>query len=410
MRDDSDRLVHPSDYFPHCPSTFTSSYITRHGNDVSPNTVCSQVIGLLRGWLNFPSNSELLSAYFVLHLVDVCGGNADILLLRGVWRPYKEMKASILNVRGQRWSNRQCGLHALVEFFYNILPLARGKAPMTSIQQLVASDMDHYLPFRNLAPTRRRASSPSGPFHPTNILRPGAFASCVINRALTFNTPASRDEGNPTLFKDEEAWNKFKAERHFVEKDKQSLKYFFNATCYGSAQYTRYQGMKDVWVYFAVEGDWEELRSTCGGIVPFLQFIKWAKQQIKRTDKQTGKSRPQSRLPLIGKLTALLLAADLTYSGVVKSPTVEEVGAVIYQNGLGSRAGLVESGQISSEGASKEEVIAAFAGVVRHLQANVSDEDQAFVGLDSIMVKHLLCKYQRVQRDLLSFKGKGVAR
>ncbi|KAI0686694.1 hypothetical protein C8T65DRAFT_701054 [Cerioporus squamosus] len=437
-RQESNRVVQPADYFPNCPPALTPLSITRHENDTSPNAVCIQVITLLRHWLNFPTNSELLSAYFVLHLVDVCGGNTDVLLLRGVWRPYKEIKAAVLNMRGQRWSSlrlshlvpfaealhdlpiadassreracldRESGLNALVEFFRDLLPLAQGEAPTSAIQQLVDSDKDRYLPFRNLAPTRRAVSGPSGPFHATNIRCPGAFASSVINRALTFNAPAAKEAGNPTFFSNEEDWDAFKTDRNFSEHDKTSLAYFFNVRCYGSAQATRYQGMDDIDVYFSAEKDWEMLLAECGGKVPFLRFFRWAKQQVKRMHKDKHELRLQARLPLVGKLTAFLLAADLSYSGVVETPTVDEVGAIIYKNDLGSRAGLWKTGQLSSMNASQEETVKAFREVVEHFQEVIDYDDQKLVGLDAIMVEHLLCKYQRVHRELPAFKGKHI--
>ncbi len=515
-----DRLIHPSNYFPNCPSSMKAAYITRQGHDCDPIAVCVQVITLLRKWLGFPTTSELLSAYFVLHLVDICGGNLDILLLRGVWRPYKEIKAAVLDMRRQRWSSlrlsdlvpftealhdlplscelstergvldqitvaiqgcaphipnfsdvssamrrmpgpyplpnnnipatsmcshfhrsspkpsspsriidllptlspaltppsdqldKQRGLDAIVEFFQDLLPLVRGEGPTSVIQQLVASDVDRFLPFRNLAPTRSAVTGPDGPFHPANVCKPGAFASCVINRALTFNTPAAKDNGNPTLFSNEGEWDAFKEARNFVKDDPQSLAYFFNMTCYGTAQGTRYGGMRDIDVYFAAEEVWKKLLAECQGKVPFARFFRWAKQQVKRADKRSTLKHPlgprlQSRLPQVGKLTAFLLAADLSYSGVVESPSAEEVGVVIHKNGLGSLMGLVETGQIISKDASQEEVVGAFQNLLNYLQETIAQEDQDLVGLDAIMVEHLLCKFQRVHGQLPSFKGKG---
>ncbi|RDX47476.1 hypothetical protein OH76DRAFT_1354154, partial [Lentinus brumalis] len=344
----------------------------------------------LRKWLGFPTTSELLSAYFVLHLVDVCGGNLNVLLLRGVWRPYKEIKAA--SSSSSKYLDRQSGLNAIVDFLCDLLPLAHGEEPTTAIQQLVTSDADRFSPFRNLAPTRSVVMGSEGPYHPANVRKPGAFASCVINRALTFNTPAVKSHGNPTLFSNEGEWEAFKVARNFVNNEPQSMAYFFNMTCYGTAQGTRYNGMRDIDVYFAAEGDWNKLLLDCGGKVPFTRFFKWAKQQ--------------SRLPQVGMLTAFLLAADLSYSGVVEPPSTEEVGVIIHKNHLGSLSGLVDTGQVSGKDASQEEVVRAFQELLEYLQETITQEDQDLIGLDAIMVEHLLCKFQRVRRELPSFKGK----
>lgn len=506
----SDRLVHPSKYFPNPPSSFHATHVARHKNDSSPNAVCGQVITLLRRWLNFPTNTELLAAYFVLHLVDICGGNMDILLLRGVWRPYREIKSAVLNMSGSRWSSlrlshlkpfvaafrclplanelslerdvldqisvaiTQCtphipsfvnvapmlklmpgpypltsnnipatalsgsgsmpvlpettsttsfpssslpahvpssdhhsGLESLVQFIHDLVPLAQGKPPSSAIQLLVSSNMDYYLPFRNLAPTRRMAMSSTGPFHPSNVLSPGAFASCVINRALTFNTSAATDLGNRTWFRTEAEWEAFKVERQFNATDKQSLRYFFNPNAYGTGQYPRNNGMQHVPVYFAQEAEWRQLLEQYGeDPIPFTAFLKWAKQQVPRVDEHTGSARPRSRLPLVGKLTAFLLAGDLSYAGVVQPPSAEEVGRCIHMNGLGSFTGLVKSGLLNNPSASQEEVVAAFTQLIQALRQHIDRETQTLIGLDEIMTEHLLCKFQRVMRDLSISKGK----
>ena len=44
--------------------------------------ICGNVIRLLRTWLDFPSNTEMLSAYFVMYLVGT-SKNSDVLLLDG---------------------------------------------------------------------------------------------------------------------------------------------------------------------------------------------------------------------------------------------------------------------------------------------------------------------------------------
>ena len=305
------------------------------------------------------------------------------------------------------------GINSLVDFIQDLFPLVQDQQPMPTspLQRLVASDLDHYLPFRNLAPTRCAVTSDSGPFHPMNVTTPGAFASCVISRALTFNTPAVKDQGNPTLFRDQEEWDAFKARRDFHEDDPTSLAYFFNPTCYGTAQYTRWKGMVHVSVYYAEEISWQELRQKhAPKPIPFVAFYRWTKQSVPRLDVKTGKQRQQSRLPLVGKLTAFLLAADMSYTGLVEPPTAEEVGRLIHQIGLGSRSGMVQTRLIGSERASQAEVVDAFVHLVAELRERVDTVTQRRIGLDEIMVEHLLCKFQRVRRDLSSSKGKKVCR
>ena len=86
-------------------------------------------------------------------------------------------------------------VHVLERYAKHLLPVAAALVHGTALpnpselQSLVMQQPDHFLPFRELAPSRRRVTAPGGPFHPELIDVPGAFASCIIFRTLLFDSP-----------------------------------------------------------------------------------------------------------------------------------------------------------------------------------------------------------------------------
>ena len=76
----------------------------------------------------------------------------------------------------------QGGLESILRFIRTLLPIVQSNPPntTTALQTVVQSNLDFYLPFRELAPSRLIAKSPIGPFSPLNASSPGAFGSAVI--------------------------------------------------------------------------------------------------------------------------------------------------------------------------------------------------------------------------------------
>ena len=196
----------------------------------------------------------------------------------------------------------------------------------------------------------------------------------------------------------------------FAQSDPQSLDLFFNITCYGVPQYERrVEGMDYAAVYFASESAWlKEMAKFPNSRMPFQDCLSWLKRSVVRWDKKKGEMRRQPRIPLIGNLAAFLLSADLYYAGIVSAPSAAEVATIIRRNGMGSLAGLVATDQISNKEVPVEVVIEAFQDVVNYLSDNLSSHDKDLISFDVVMVEHLLCKYQRVTKELGIAKGKHV--
>ncbi|KAI0735666.1 hypothetical protein C8Q76DRAFT_612097 [Earliella scabrosa] len=274
----------------------------------------------------------------------------------------------------------EVGLDDLTRFLNHVLPLALGHdvTNPTPLQTVMLARPDHYLPFRELATCRQRVSGPGGPYHKDRRDLPGAFPSWLIFRALLFDSPVMR-ERTLGYFKNHEAWLAFLEEEGYQANNRASENRFFNVSAYGSPQnQRRAHGLEYAKQYFEEEGKWLQL--TVDGTPVFRKI-------------------PYVNLPLVGKLTGYLLAADLVYASKVQAPTLQELALVIRRNDLGSLRGLRTANQLSdSDGQpSYAEVDAAFQRVYHHLENALSPEVRRRIGFDGIMVEHLLCKFQRTK-------------
>ncbi|KAI0709813.1 hypothetical protein C8Q76DRAFT_798600 [Earliella scabrosa] len=496
-----------ADFLPHLQGADVTGHLARPRvleENFAPR-VHTEVLRLLRLWLNFPSHTNMLSAYFVMYVVGAFK-NSDVLLLDGVWRTYRTICASILgnwrkpsaaplsvldsfghavatspladpsSVESQlmsqlstaietcspgvrRWtdafahrivqgntrpsegqstamqtniyslsapssatntdsmpsrelspgssSNRHpdshpTPVHVLERYAKHLLPVAaalvRGTAlPNPSeLQSLVMQQPDHFLPFRELAPSRRRVTAPGGPFHLELIDVPGAFTSCIIFHTLLFDSPILQ-EGTHGYFQDCNAWNDFLATNDFNPDNPQSSR-FFNISCYGTPQAQRRQGHIIAPEYFDFEQSWHDLQNKHPAqLIPFEKFVLWIQGKRLALDKQRQKHR-FSHFPhpkLVGKLIAYLLAADLVYAAKVAAPSLEDVAKIIHSNKLGSYHGLITAGLIPEQNASLDQVTTAFRNVFDHLHHSICPVDREFIRFDGIMVEHLLYTYAR---------------
>ena len=450
-------------------------------NDAFPERVCQAAISIVRQWLCFPTNTELVASHFVSHLIRV-SRNMDILLLSSIWYAYRRIKHHILGTtvrassintallnpfisalsehpisdpltqesyllseisrtvaesmslvpegiaatvatvfsvaplakrptsssyasqaitQGSTQTTHHIpallelqqfkGLKLLVDFAKELLPLAHKVHPSSALQKLVASNLDYYLPFRELAPTRTRIRN-NVDF--SNYSTPGAFASYVIMRALFFAAPIIQESKESFHFTCYQDFEIFLDLNGFDPSLKASRQRFFKVNCYGTSQSQRGpKALTHVPDYFEVEKDWiRDVEKATDNMIPYLAFWKWAK----------GHVHGRSRLYLIGRLCSHLLAADLSYAGYVIPPTPDDIAAILstQPEQFGSMQGLVDLGLIDDFGIPMDTISACFQTILNSLTVELSETDRKLVSLDVIMVEHLLCKYHRVTRDL----------
>lgn len=488
----------PEQFIPNLPGTPQLGHVPRPRR-VDPEKiselVCELVTGMLRNWLSFPNNTEMFAAYFILYVVCALR-NSDVLLLDGVWRTYRSVKAAVLGEKRKAASVRiqmlepfasavqslplarqdseealimrniseivescmpgvrtsteflvnsmntadfitessspatqlpiahagpapraspsrspspsvltQAALSKLSDFALHVLPIALGQKIVqpSRLQANTLKRLDHYLPFRELAPSRQRVTAQGGPFHPTQLHKPGAFPSWVIFRALLFNSEVLHDS-TQAYFATHPDWEQFLEDEGLDETDTNSLDRFFNISCYGTRQAQRREGKRHAEQYFAMEPKWVQLlEDHNGGPIPFLKLYYWL--QGKKEVPSKTPSKPASyrddelgvALPIVGTLTAYLLAADLAYAGLAEMPTMEEVAFVIRKNTMGSFNALLDLKLFSTKKPTAEEVQEVFGQVYAHIRDIIPAEHHSRIGLDVIMVEHLLCKYHRTK-------------
>ncbi|KAM5544118.1 hypothetical protein V8D89_002304 [Ganoderma adspersum] len=82
--------------------------------------------------------------------------------------------------------------------------------------------------------------------------------------------------------------------------------------------------------------------------------------------------------------------------GQVKPLDVAVMGSMIHSLAAGARDGLQAAGQLRLGNPPEEDIIDAFMHVYGYLDEQLTLEEQELIGFDTIMVEHLLCKYQRL--------------
>lgn len=481
------------DFLPHLKNAPKSITVTPRQSNSSRlvATVRDHVLAVVRQWLNFPTNTECIAAHFVAHVLDVSDDNPDVLLLHGLWKPYRSIKASVLkcpswtkhtalklsmldpfvaalrtlpvadrsseeaqllvqiseavkrckpNLQGVTAQIMQLvqptcaeersapgrsacmeiapsasgftaapsvvfqekALHAVKNFVLELVPLVSSSQPatLTRLQSLVMGNKDHFLPFREFAPSRQRVTSVNGPFHPENALEAGAFPSALVFRGLLFASSAVKHK-TYGFFHDIGDWELFLDLEGYDPENKEIRGEFFVERAYGTPQHARTVHARTYAnVYFEKEPQWWEfLAGYPDGPIPFMDFLGWTQEKTGWFD-DAGKYHRGVRFPLIGPLAGYLLAADLTYTGLVTTPSIQEVGTVIRNNSLGSLAALVSLNLISGKKASRSEVVHAAEQLYDVLVDAMSADVREGVGFDSMTVEHVLCKYSRCMREL----------
>ncbi|KAG6379787.1 hypothetical protein JVT61DRAFT_10332 [Boletus reticuloceps] len=99
-------------------------------------------------------------------------------------------------------------------------------------------------------------------------------------------------------------------------------------------------------------------------------------------------------------MTFLQFLNNLSFTGVVEPPSVEEMADWINKNRiLGAYRGLKHLGY-DLDGTGRAWTIAAFTHFYEHLNQNLTQEDQKALHFGPIFVEHLLCKMERFEKAL----------
>lgn len=254
------------------------------------------------------------------------------------------------------------------------------------LQKVVAQTPDKLMPFRERAPGRTRARSDEGPFAPNNCATRAGLFSALIWRGITYATDFSIQE--TMMFEDYDDWH---STIEGVIDTSVDEGYYCDIKAYGVTNPKR--GIHHAEAYWkATEvNDWTTFINNSP--TPFMTTYR----EFFYTGKQP------SRFPQFGPLCGYLITADYVYTGLVKMPSMDEIGSVIRTINRGGAAGLELLGLIEPRARkgrtksvpSEEECQQGVNRVYEILRRSLTDNEWTQGKFDPIVIEHLLCKYSK---------------
>ena len=245
--------------------------------------------------------------------------------------------------------------------------------------QVIQQKPDKFNPFRELAPSRARLKGPRGPYSQEHVRTTRGIFSAIIWRAITFGTPFAMK--GPTLFASCEDFDQKR--KATGKKDKT---YFCDVTAYGSCNPQRcIENARTYWDSLR-DGKWEAFVGTRKiGFKASYDFFLCVKGP--------------NLFPQLGPLTAYLLTADLSYSGVVEPPTLEEISDMVRDLNKGAANALRKMRLIPMKDSNDEANKAAYRQAFMSMHATVlsiiPSKEHGALFVDYILIEHMLCKFSR---------------
>ncbi|TRM66663.1 hypothetical protein BD626DRAFT_565759 [Schizophyllum amplum] len=250
------------------------------------------------------------------------------------------------------------------------------------LRQAVRKDQDGLLPFRERGPSRRIVTHPAGPYGAGKICTLGGIFSAIVFRGILFKTPGLLKHTNHGSFVNFDDWMQFRGDGGDDDEEE-----YCNKSAYGPTDGRTTNNVKTFWKLSP--GLYSLLNhATDGHVVPptFHEVFKHVKDNF----------------PTFGKLTAFLVAGDLSYTGVV-SPivTADELGSFIWTLKMGALNGLRK---LLVPATSKAETISSVNMLYRELTGRLSEEERAAMGWDLLTFEHALCKFSKMVRDFQAWQ------
>ncbi|KAJ6514801.1 hypothetical protein C8R47DRAFT_915262, partial [Mycena vitilis] len=274
-----------------------------------------------------------------------------------------------------------------------------------SFRATLEHKMDKAYPYREMAPSRRRTLQSTGPFTEARVRTDAGLLSAIIFRAITFGTEFLFDYR--TYFKDINDFHAVEEEAaaayrlaHGADPPKA---YFCLVDAYGVPNVGRKVTLADGFAA-ALENDSWAAKFKNRNQIPFVECYAWLSGALPQTGQGAGKKKKVQRFHGLGQLGAYLLTADLVYAGAVVSPTVEEMGEMVWRLNKGATGGLERLGLIpkrvklvSSKQRPKESsgVKTAFIYLFKKVVENLPADLLTRCGFDYIVLEHSLCKFGR---------------
>lgn len=135
-------------YLPHIPSPSTHSFHVskeRVGPACIVDRVTKFVQKTIRDWLEFPHNTDMLSGFFVFHLLSAVG-NPDVLLIPEIWTLHSCIKTKVLRLPYKRHSS--LSLADLDPFIHTISshPISRPTSEEACMLRNFSDELKRILP------------------------------------------------------------------------------------------------------------------------------------------------------------------------------------------------------------------------------------------------------------------------
>ncbi|KAF5331339.1 hypothetical protein D9611_011839 [Ephemerocybe angulata] len=395
--------------------------------------VCNSVSEVVAGWLNYPRDKNQKLAWFIEALTSSLG--EEILTMDYTWKMIREFKAGYIAGGSAPYRSKSSGaatafkeelarhpisIENTIEntFYKQYQALVNGTMNVSDVQiagrmgpswaryafmwrvallfirgssgtgqgpfrNLLAQDADYYLPIREKAPSRVRATSSEGPYAPATITTVHGIFSALVWRGATYRSEFSKKHGMVY-----DSWDELSSTIDTIIKDsrrplKMESEYFASMRAYGQPVKKRtIENGKDYW------------RS--------IQDRRWdafCASSPKRTFSQTIQyfrpAKSDAIFPYLGNLGSFALACDLVYAGVCQTPTYEEMAECIVVLGSGGLGGLVDLELVPEKLSGKKEekireVAVALEEVHMFGKHTFDSHDQAEMGLDLITIEHSL--------------------
>ena len=286
----------------------------------------------------------------------------------------------------------------------------------------VAAQLDYFLPFRQCAPTMKRAMEVLYSDH-DRLLTSQGFANVLAFRGIFYGSDFAQSD-DFRYFNNKEEWDDFYTEKEGVlgteekedavkrreKKKKQKagtapkrpksakqLKleenrrkgatedYFRDMGIYGTSNVRRSTSLFDEYWETSTSEHWKGSKT-----VPWEAFIQTEPSPRELYDWLTV----EGRFPNIGDLTALLIVGDLIEAGVIGVSSPDEWGLLVVAVNKGAKKGLTELGLINTNSPTCT-IVQEFKALNNFLLQKLTQEQKDIMHYNIVMLEHGLCKHPR---------------
>ncbi|KAG6905847.1 hypothetical protein DXG01_000415 [Tephrocybe rancida] len=272
------------------------------------------------------------------------------------------------------------GHKAFLTYLHLLSPIISGSASTSAtpvdhnIINKVNSNQDRFSPFRDTAPTRTHIIS--NLYSDVAFLKTDdGFGSAVLHHAIFYGSPFAQTDSGIFTSSGERYWETVIKEARQGHSDS----YFICNNIYGHG--SMHRTIKNIPTLWNAHLKWTKFQKQNPNYT-FFQLYDF----LRRGKTFNG----------VGDLTALLIAGDLAYAGLVDPPTPEAVGAIIHKIDWGAVEGLRRLGLVVGNKPTQAEVVSAFTSLYNYLAEELTDIEKQSMAFGVTMVEHGLCKITRV--------------